>query len=75
MDDSKIINLQNKIKNKKDKILKAQRQLFTLKDRQYQNKLIRAGKVLEAAGILDTYDFDATVQTIMIHKEECVCQE
>lgn len=73
MDDSKLIELQEIIKKKQIKIKRAQRELFELKDRQRTNKLIKAGMVIEAAGLLDCFDYNQTLQTLLIHKEECLC--
>lgn len=75
LDESKIIELQKVIKEKKEKIKITQRQIISLKDRQRMNKLIKAGRVLEAAGLLNTFDYDLTLQVLLTHREECICQD
>lgn len=75
LDESKIIELQKVIQEKKEKIKITQRQIISLKDRQRMNKLIKAGRVLEAAGLLDTFDYDLTLQVLLTHREECICQD
>ncbi|WP_196600964.1 hypothetical protein [Pectinatus frisingensis] len=67
-------NLQNKIKVRELKIRNYQHQVNILDKKKHIKNLIAAGKIIEAAGILEIYDPDVLMQ-LLIKNKNFICKK
>lgn len=67
-------NLQDKIKVRELKIRNYQHQVNILDKKKHMKNLIAAGKIIEAAGILEIYDPDLLMQ-LLIKNKDFICKK